>query len=370
MTERNRDYLKQEFKDGERPSGTDFADLIDSFLNKTNDGVALDTDGNMLLARGVRLGDSAATTAGTLRFHGGAVQYHDGSAWVNVASGGGGVFQQVSGSTNIAYSAGNVGIGSPFATTAPTYRLEVDFEQTEPPEDKRVRFGYTACGNGLAAFQGYAYVSHRDHFSNTDYALRQGPNGNVHINAPTNQAISFRQNGNQVRFGVSATGHVVVGGESDLRGAGSAMLQVAGNTYVNGNLTITGEAFKNTGGTWRASDVRVKENIRDLDLGLQHLTQVRPVRFRYNGKAGTPVGYEGIGVVGQEMENIFPDMVQHIKDPNSAELDGGDLLVYNDSALIYVLVNAVKELASKVHKLEAELTEARSQARSKTSDTQ
>ena len=31
MSERTRDFLKPEFKDGERPSGADFADLIDSF---------------------------------------------------------------------------------------------------------------------------------------------------------------------------------------------------------------------------------------------------------------------------------------------------------------------------------------------------
>lgn len=366
MTERNRDYLKQEFKDGERPSGTDFADLIDSFINKTNDGMSVDTDGNLSLSRGVRLGDSAGTTAGTLRFHGGVVQFHDGTTWMNVASGDSGAFQPIGGSTAVAYGAGNVGIGT--FSTPPTYRLEVELG-ANTAESERVRFGNAVCSNGSATYQGYACYSHRNHSSNTDYALRQGPNGNVHINAPTNQPISIRQNGNQIRMGISSTGNVVVGAEADLSGAGAALLQVAGNTYINGNITITGEAYKHTAGAWLASDVRVKENIRSYEFGLQHLVQIRPVRFRYNGKAGTPAGYEGIGVVGQEIEKIIPGMVQHVKSPNPGELDSDDMLLYNDSALTYVLVNAVKELASKVYKLETELAEFRAGACTKLPDT-
>lgn len=349
MTERNRDYLKQEFKDGERPSGTDFADLIDSFVNKTNDGLTLDIDGNLQLARGVRLGNSAGTAAGTLRFSGGKVQFHNGTTWVDVASGAGGAFQPVGGSTAVAYAAGNVGIGT-FAAP-PTYRLEVVLGANASEAD-RVRFGNAVCSNGSAAFGGYACFSHLSHSSNTDYALRQGPNGNVHINAPNNQPLSIRQNGTDVRLGVSAAGHVVVGSESDLSGAGSAVLQVAG------------DAFKSSGtSAWTIpSDARLKEDIRDLELGLQHLVQVRPVRFRYNGKAGTTPGNEGVGIVAQEMEKIFPDMVQHVKNPNPGELHDDDLLVYNASALTYVLVNAVKELAGKVQRLEAALAETHKHA--------
>jgi hypothetical protein len=349
MTERNRDYLKQEFKDGERPSGTDFADLIDSFVNKSNDGLTLDVDGNLQLARGVRLGDSLGTAAGTLRFNGGKVQFHNGTAWVDIASGAGGAFQPVGGSTAVAYTTGNVGIGA-FAIP-PTYRLEVDLG-SNTGEGERVRFGNAVCSNGLASNQGYACFSHRNHSSNTNYALRQGPNGNVHINAAASQPVSIRQNGTDVRLSVSAAGHVVIGSESDLSGAGAAVLQVAG------------EAFKSSGtSAWTIpSDARLKEDIRDLELGLQHLVQVRPVRFRYNGKAGTSSGSEGVGIIGQEMEKIFPDMVQHVKNPNPGELNDDDMLVYNASALTYVLVNAVKELAGKVQRLEAALALASNDA--------
>lgn len=345
MTERNRDYLKQEFQEGERPSGADFADLIDSFLNKTNDGLAVDNDSNLFLSRGLGLGDSASNVAGTLRFNSGTVQFHNGTTWVDLASGGGVTFQPSGGGGAVAYGGGNVGIGD-FAATAPTYRLEVDLGNNASESD-RVRFGNAVCSNGSAAFQGYAYFYHQNHASNSAYALRQGPNGNVHLNAPAGQPISIRQNGNQVRLGVTDNGNVVVGSESDLTGAGGFILQVSGS------------AFKNDGNDmWNnLSDVRLKKDIRALEAGLEQLVQVQPVRFRYNGKAGTPNGHEGIGVIGQEIEKIFPEMVQRLPHNHKDDLDSDDLLTYNGSALTYVLVNAVKELAAKVEKLEAALVE-------------
>jgi hypothetical protein len=274
------------------------------------------------------------------------VQFNNGTTWVDLATGSGGAFQPVGAGGDVAYAGGNVGIGT--FTTPPTYCLEVDLGDNRDESD-RARFGNAVCSSGSAAFQGYAYFYHRDHASNTSYALRQGPTGNVHLNAPNGQPISIRHNGNQVRLGVSTSGAVVVGGEANLDGAGTAILQVAG------------EAFKSTGtGNWTIpSDARLKEDIRDLEVGLQQLRCVRPVRFRFNGKAGTPAGREGVGIIGQEMEKIFPEMVQRVPHHRADGLDSNDLLVYNDSALIYVLVNAVKELANKVEKLEASLAEVR-----------
>lgn len=356
MTKQTRNDLKQEFKDGERPSGKDFADLIESFLNITDDGLSVDSDSNVLLSAGMRLGNTDSDLAGALRFRDNKVQFHDGTTWVDIASGSGGAFQPVGASTAVAYAAGNVGIGA-FATP-PTYRLEVELG-ANTGEAQRARFGNAVCSNGAGASDDFACFSHRNHSSNSAFALRQSPEGNVHINAPSGQTVSIRQNGNQVRLGVTATGRVVVGSENDLGGAGAAALQVAG------------EAFKSSGtSAWTIpSDVRLKEDIRDLELGLQQLVQVRPVRFRYNGKAGTMPGGEGVGIVGQEMEKIFPDMVQHVENPNPGELEGDDLLVYNASALTYVLVNAVKELAAKVQKLEAALAETHNDPHAPVPDT-
>jgi len=340
MTARIRQFLKQEFQDGERPSGADFADLIDSFLNQEDDGLSVAPDSTLVLSRGLGLGESSHEVAGTLRFSGGRVQFHNGTTWVDLASGGGGAFQPVAGGPHVAFGAGNVGIGA--FPVPPTHRLEVNLGDNIS-EAERVRMGNAVVCNGSAAFQGFAVFAHRNQASNVAYALRQGPNGNVHLNAPAGQPVSVRHNGNQVRFAVSGTGNVVVGAEADLAGAGVATLQVQGG------------AFKTDGSnTWSVpSDVRLKEEIRDLEAGLAEILRVRPVRFRYNGKAGTPVGREAVGVVGQEIEDVFPEMVRRSKASPGEDVEVEDLLIYDGSALTYVLVNAVKEIAGKLEKLEA-----------------
>lgn len=336
MSERNRQYLKQEFQDGERPSGEDFADLMDSFLNITDDGLSIDLDSNLLLSRGLSLGDSNSNLAGTLRFNSNQIQYHNGTTWVNLASGSGGAFQPIGTAGAVAYAGGNVGIGN--FTTAPTHRLEVELGENTG-EAERVRFGAAAIFGSEEA-----YFAHRNHTTSTNFGFRQEGSGRVRINAPEGQPIRFDQGGNQPRLTITTNGNVIVGSSRELEDS-TARFQVNGSAGKNDGRDL-----------WdRISDVTVKEDIRDLEAGLDQLMQVRPVRFRYNGKAGTPCGEERVGIIGQEIEKIFPEMVRRI--PNTQGLDNEELLIYNGSDLIYVLVNAVKELSTKVKHLESILTD-------------
>lgn len=342
MSDRTRAFLKPEFRDGERPSGGDFADLIDSVVNKLDDGVQFDSDGNMRLTRGVQLGDSAGTVAGGLRFNSNQLQVFTGGAWVNVSGGGGGggAFETppTGPATAVAHN-GNVGIGN--FPAEPTYRLEVPLGANSGPGEQ-VRFGNVVCANGSGATLGAAVFSHRNHATLTNFALRQEANGAVQLNAAAGQAISVSQNGT-AHFGVSAAGRVIVGDDNDLPGSSGEALQVSGS------------AFKTSAGTvWLSgSDARIKEDVRDLEHGLSKLRHVRPVRFRYNGRAGTKAGEAGVGIIGQEIEAIFPETIKRVSVPSEPGLD--DMRVFDASALTFILINAVKELATRVEQLEQAL---------------
>jgi hypothetical protein len=98
--------------------------------------------------------------------------------------------------------------------------------------------------------------------------------------------------------------------------------------------------------------------VRDLETGLAELRQVRPVRFRYNGRAGTTAGLGGVGVLGQEIETVFPEMIRRVAMGDGADPGPEDMRVFDGSALTFVLVNAVKELAAKVDRLEQALAAA------------
>jgi hypothetical protein len=288
-----------------------------------------------------------------VKFHAMEAEFDNISGVIDQLKAGLGAFQPVGVSGAVTYAGGNVGVGSGFSTASPpTHRLEVNLAANTAPTEQ-VRFGNAVCCNGGAgAFAGHAVFSHRSHASAPDsnFALRQGPNGDVQINAAAGQPIGFLQNGNSIRMGITSAGHVVVGSDADLPGAGTALLHVAG------------ESFKLTPGhdTWQIpSDARLKEDVRDLESGLAELRQVRPVRFRCNGRAGTPAGLAGVGVIGQEIEKIFPEMIRRVPGGVDGEPGLEDLRIYDGSALTYVLVNAVKELAGKVEQLEQALAEAR-----------
>ena len=128
MTLQTRPFLTNEFRAGERPSGEDFRDLLESCVNKTTDGINTDLEGNFILQHGLQVGMSTATAPGGLRFNGAQLQVFTGGAWTALTTGGVGPFTQFS-STNVAFVTGLtsgacVGIGAfNGTTTQPTSSL-------------------------------------------------------------------------------------------------------------------------------------------------------------------------------------------------------------------------------------------------------
>jgi len=353
MPERSRTHLKQEFRDGERPTGADFADFIDSYISKLDDQVTVDAaTHNLVINGGVSLGSPASGADGTLRFNAGNLQVSIGGVWTNVGGGGGGGFVPVGGGPSIAFGAGNVGIGN-FAI-APTFKLEVELGNNVNTVD-RAKFGNAVLANGNGVFASSAQFSHTDHSAgNTNYALRQSPAGDVNINAPNNQPINITHNRTSPRVFISPTGPTVIGSNALLAGTNATHL-----------LQVQGDAFKNAGGNvWAIpSDVRYKKDIENFKDGLEKLMQVRTVRFKYSGLTENVSDEQNeVGIIGQEMEQIFPYMISKgviTDEANSTRKD--DVLMYNGSALTYVMVNAIQELTNRVVELEEQLTEARKQ---------
>lgn len=347
MAERSRVHLKQEFRDGERPTGADFADLIDSFIGKIDDSINIDPNGNLNIPGGVNLGNAALGNVGTIRFNGGNVQVFDGGTWNNIGGGGGGAFTPVAGGPHVAFGGGNVGIG-PFAVP-PTFKLEVELGNNSGP-DQRVKFGNAVISNGQGVSQSAAQFSHNDQATgNSNFALRQGPLGDVNLNAPTNQPIMISHNRVSPRIFVAPAGAVVIGSNALLAGATAAHI-----------LQVNADAAKTQGGaSWTVlSDIRLKKDIRPFEDGLDKLMEVKPVSFRYNGLLNTDPNKEEVGVIGQDIKLLFPYMINgeiEERDKNKIPKQGDEVLTYNNSALTYVMVNAIQELNQKVKDLEAKL---------------
>jgi hypothetical protein len=133
-----------------------------------------------------------------------------------------------------------------------------------------------------------------------------------------------------------------------------------GSAYFNGgNIVLqTGTAYKPGGGAWLdSSDIRTKEDVAEYKTGLQEIAQLNPVSYKKNGKYGTiRDGRTFIGLVANDAREVMPEMVSladHIVDDDGEMRNPDGVLALDATPLIYATVNALKELKSRVERLEA-----------------
>lgn len=92
------------------------------------------------------------------------------------------------------------------------------------------------------------------------------------------------------------------------------------------------------------SDVRFKENIRDLDVGLNAIMALKPRTFDWKEGIGKNIKNDR-GFIAQEFELIFPDLIGHWKDEPP---DGDEPYKTVSPDLIPVLVKAIQELKTEL----------------------
>ena len=171
-------------------------------------------------------------------------------------------------------------------------------------------------------------------------------NGNVGIGVSAGSAM-LRVVGSTILDGSVGIGNV----------PGSAMLRVDGLTYLNGpvgigtsspgfSLEVNGTAGKPGGGPWIASsDARLKENVLPYTDGLSTLLKINPVKYHYNQLSDYDTKPEYIGVLAQDIKSIAPYMV------GSFQKNGESYYNVDNSAMTYMLINAVKEQQWQIDEL-------------------
>jgi len=144
-------------------------------------------------------------------------------------------------------------------------------------------------------------------------------------------------------------------------------LQVTGLTenYFAGNVGIgitpsyqlqlsQNSAAKPTSNTWTvASDFRLKKDIRPFMDGMNVVSRINPIWYRYNGLAGMPTDTEGVGIIAQEIAPVAPYTIHS----TSMRLrEGGEeteeFLGFDSGPLTFVLINALKELDARLMRIE------------------
>jgi hypothetical protein len=345
-----------------------------SLLLKVNNGTTaatLDTSGNLGLGvtpsawgasalKAIQLGggslalssSGAGAGDGSLTWNG----YYNGTNWIYAYTGGASNrfrlnesgaawFQATSGTAGgtISYTqamtldaSGNLGVG----VTSPSYKLDV-------------------AGSARITAGGSA-----------DTILGYGANYDNYFTSGASGIQVFRNSSGTERARIDSSGNLLVGTTNTSLTAGLGFKFINGgasNSYMgivsdqstnanaNYHLYSTGAGayrfYVGMGGTINAtsttitgiSDRRLKENIRDLDDGLEKVMALQPRKFDWKEGKGANIK-NARGFIAQEFEQVFPDMIEEWLDPAP---EGEEPYKAVNANLIPTLVKAIQELKTE-----------------------
>jgi hypothetical protein len=135
---------------------------------------------------------------------------------------------------------------------------------------------------------------------------------------------------------------------------GSSSTGIAG-AYVG--TSGSGNTVTFTVQTSSPSDIRLKEEITDSDLGLSFVKQLRPVSYKLKAD---PKHQKGYGFIADEVEKLVELGSSLVyEDPNWQVEDQIGFKTIHYPSYIAVLTKAIQELSAKVDVLEAKLAETR-----------
>ena len=180
-------------------------------------------------------------------------------------------------------------------------------------------------------------------------------------------AITFTQamtldSGGNLLIGATSTG-TSVGARIYPTGLFASSRASADNSVTGWDLYSTGAGayrfYVGMGGTVYAtsttissiSDVRFKENVRDLNVGLAEVMALKPRLYDWKEGKGANIK-NARGFIAQEFEEVFPDLIDEWKDPAP---EGEEAYKSVRQDLIPVLVKAIQEQQAMIDELKAKV---------------
>ena len=125
---------------------------------------------------------------------------------------------------------------------------------------------------------------------------------------------------NATSYNTANTAFVIGNGTDSSNKSDAFKVMFNGDTTVSNDLTVSGDVVI-------SSDARLKSNILSLGSTLPKLLQI-------DGKSYEMKGKQKIGVLAQEIKEVFPELVSE---------DDNEMLAVNYQGLVPVLINALKE---------------------------
>ncbi|MEP3387708.1 MAG: tail fiber domain-containing protein [Reichenbachiella sp.] len=235
--------------------------------------------------------------------------------------------------------------------------------------------------NGDGAFQGEVFANSLNsggvaYLGNADDG--NGTYGNMNLYSPAGPdnriSMGFADTGSNAGFmslwynsggGSDEYGlmNVATGGPGGAVYGGLSLKDDLGNSVsINGygDISASGEVsasvLRSSDGMVQSSDARFKKNVKSIDNALAKTQQLNGYTYNWNKLAKRQKGIdnkeEQVGVLAQELEAVFPQLVKTDEDGYKA---------VNYAALTAVLIEAVKELSEQVSTLQGENAELKAE---------
>ena len=153
----------------------------------------------------------------------------------------------------------------------------------------------------------------------------------------------------------SAGGDFGLNSSNNLRPVGTALyLNTGGGNYIFEQAGTARFTISSSGGS-PSSDRKLKENIEDIQYGLDTIKQLRPRKFQWKGE-NVPAGEkDDIGFIAQEVESIIPEVVNENIHPDDPGDGSRNIKRLDYGHLTSVLVKAVQEQQIIIEDLKARI---------------
>jgi hypothetical protein len=160
-----------------------------------------------------------------------------------------------------------------------------------------------------------------------------------------------------VGFGVNPAGLVNIAQNNSTSGGTGIQIYSTAASAFRFFVTMDGRVNATNTTILAISDIRLKENIQDLDVGLGAIMALKPRKFDWKEGKGKDIKGDR-GWIAQEFEQVFPDMVGTWRDEPP---EGEEPYKSVGADLIPVLVKAIQEQQAMIDEMKAEIAALKAQ---------
>jgi len=146
--------------------------------------------------------------------------------------------------------------------------------------------------------------------------------------------------------------YIVTTGSSTSNADGTLFLYSTGASQYRFYVGYGGTIYATNTTISAISDIRYKENVRDLDVGLDKIMALKPRLYDWKEGKGADIK-NARGFIAQEFEEVFPDLIDEWRDPAP---EGEEPYKSVRQDLIPVLVKAIQEQQALITTLTDRIT--------------